>query len=455
MKPFALMPKTTLIYILVVLILASYAAVRISNLARAVESVKSTADTTSYVRISNEPVFSSEFLGTSRPFVFPLVLKLFNNDEEAVAWAQGVFSIISWSILALAVGYSLQVAFLRLIAFGLVLLFSLYRYVLAWDSVLLTESVSLSLMALFLASWLWLMKGWGWHKAILLGLVTLFWTFARDTNAWVILMVALFLVLLIALRQIDKRYLALSAAFLVMFILSNLSADLGDRWVFPFQNILGRRVLPDGGAVDYFANCGMPVSPALLERAGGYANSADRAFYDDPALEEYRLWLHESGKTCYVKWLLSDPLQSIRRPLAEFNALVSLRDIQPFLFSRSFSPILPGRLEAVLFPRRQLLLFFALLLATVLMAVLMKAWMQNKSWWIVIGMNLLIFPHYFITWHGDVMGIYRHVLGVSIQFYLGAWLLLLFVADSALSFKAIQEGSIHRLFMRSANQSRN
>ena len=45
--------------------------------------------------------------------------------------------------------------------------------------------------------------------------------------------------------------------------------------------------------------------------------------------------------------------------------------------------------------------------------------MHNKAWWVVIGLNILILPHYFITWHGDVMGIYRHVLTASIQFYLG------------------------------------
>jgi hypothetical protein len=145
----------------------------------------------------------------------------------------------------------------------------------------------------------------------------------------------------------------------------------------------------------------------------------------------------------------------MKRPLSEFNSLISMQKIQPFLFSRAFSPILPARLEAMLFPGQLLLLVFAGGWGLVLIAIVTKAWMQNKSWWVIIGMNVLIFPHYFITWHGDVMGIYRHVLSVSIQFYLGIWLLLLLVLDRVLSFKTIQEVSNNRLFMRSINQSRN
>lgn len=449
MKPPVVNPKATLVYLLMTLLFVSYAVIRITNLAQAVQKVKSTADTTSYVRISKENILRAEFLAGSRPFMFPLVLKLFGNNDEVVVWAQGIFSIMSWGILASSVAYSLNIALLRLVAFGLILLLSLYRYVIAWDSVLLTESISLSLMALFLAGWLWLAKGWRWYKAIPLCVVALLWTFSRDTNAWVVLAAALFLLLLISFRQIDKKYLVLSAAFLLMFLLSNLSADVGDRWIFPFQNILGRRLLSEPRAVDFFAECGMPISPSLMQLAGGYANTSDRAFYEDPALEEYRLWLYQHGKACYVRWLLSNPLESIKGPVAEFNALISMQNIQPFLFSRAFSPILPARLEALLFPRQGLQFIFVLEWVIMLVAVLTKSWTQNKAWWIVIGLNLLILPHYFITWHGDVMGIYRHVVAVSIQFYLGIWLLMLFMVDSVLSAKTIQEHSSNPLFARS------
>lgn len=439
-------------YILLAFIVAAYAGGRILNLAQAVQKVKSTADTTSYVRISQEPVLDADFLAGSRPFMFPLLLKLFGGNAEAVAWAQGIFSIFSWSLLAVSVAYSLHTPVLRFAAFIFILVFSLYRYIIGWDSVLLTESLSLSLMALFLAGWFWLIGQWRWERAVFVMVVALFWTFTRDTNAWVVFMIAAFLLSLTALRLIDRRYLVLSAVFLVIFFLSNASADRGDRWIFPFQNVLGKRILPNAQTLDFFAGCGMPVSPELLDLAGRYANSSERAFYEDPALADYRLWLHQAGKRCYIKWLLSDPLASVKAPMTEFNALISMQNLQSFLFSKKFSPILPGRVEAILFPRQGLLILFVLVWAAVLLAVLTRSWRQDKIWWLVIGMNILLLPHYFITWHGDVMGIYRHVVSASIQFYLGMWVLILITLDSVFLLRPIGTDRINQFFTRSANQ---
>ena len=448
MKPLANIPKSTLIYTVMVFILAGYALVRVLNLSEAVKRVKTTADTTSYLRIAKEPIFDSSFLAAARPFVFPLFLKLFGSDPEKVVWAQGLFSTLSWSVLAVAVAYSLHVFPLRFAGLVLILFLSLYRYIVGWDSVLLTESLSLSLMALFTAGWLWLLRGWHWQKALFVLITGFFWTFCRDTNAWVVLMIAVFFSILVVLRLIDKRYLLLSAAFLVMFFLSDRSADLGGRWVFPFQNVLGRRILPDVQAVTFFAGCGMPVSSELAKLAGEFASGLDRAFYNDPALEMYRTWLHQTGKTCYIKWLLSDPLESIQRPIAEFNTLVRLENIQSFLFSRRFSPILPARLEAILYPPQQPWIVFLAACAILFAAVFVRAWAYNKTWWIAILLLLLVFPHYFIVWHGDVMGIYRHVVSVSIQFYLGLWILAFLIVDWVLSLKVIQENRMGQLLLR-------
>ena len=444
--------KTALLYSMMVLLLAAYAMVRIMNLSEAVQKVKSTADTTAYIRISKEPILAEKFLAASRPPVFPLLLKLLGRDEERVVWAQGVLSVISWSVLAAAVASSLQASVLRLAAFGWMLLLSLYRYITGWDSVLLTESLSLSFMALFLVGWLWLARGWRGYKALFLLLISALWCLSRDTNAWVILLVAGLLLVLVLLRWIDRRYLVVSGIFAILFFLSNLSADIGGRWVFPFQNVLGQRILPNPQAVEFFANCGMPITPALLELSGEFASGQERAFYDDPALAGYRNWLHEYGKACYVRWLLAHPLESIRAPFAEFNTLINLEDVQPFLFSRRFSPILPARLEAILYPRWYLLPLYALLLVLAMVALFTRAWARNPAWGLVIGVIVLVFPHYFITWHGDIMGIYRHVLAVSIQFYLGLWLLVWVGLDGVYSSLRVQQKAVPPLSLRSAKQ---
>jgi hypothetical protein len=85
-------------------------------------------------------------------------------------------------------------------------------------------------------------------------------------------------------------------------------------------------------------------------------------------------------------------------------------------------------------------------------AILSRAWQQNKTWWVVLGLSILVFPHYFITWHGDVMGIYRHVVSASVQFYLGVWLLALVALDSVLSIKAFQQGFLKPIVVRHVEQ---
>ena len=441
-----------LLYALMIFLLALYATVRILNLSQAVQKVKATADTPSYVRISKEAIFGSRFLASSRPFIFPLALRLFNNNPERVAWAQGIFSILSWSALAAAVAYSLNLFILKFAGFSLILLLSLYRYIIGWDSVLLTESFSLSLMALFITAWLWLLKGWRPEKAVCVFAVGFLWAFCRDTNAWVVLMIAVFLLLLVAIRLINRNYLFLSVAFLIVFFLSDRSADVGERWIFPFQNVVGRRILPDVQAVDFFFSCGMPVSPELVELTGQYANGLTRAFYEDPALEDYRLWLYQNGKTCYIKWLLSNPVESIRKPIAEFNTLITLKNIQPFLFSSKFSPVLPAKLESILYFRQQPWLLFLGAWGMILLAFFTRAWTHNKTWWVTILLILLVFPHYFIVWHGDVMGIYRHVLTVSIQFYLGIWMLTLLAMDGILASQKVRESQLSQFSPTSAKQ---
>jgi hypothetical protein len=424
--------KTGYLYILIVLALALYSTVRIISLSQSIQRVKSTADTTAYMRISQEPVLSGDFLAGSRPMLFPMVLKMFGQQAEKVAWAQGVFSILSWSLLAVAVASSLRTNILRFAAVCLILLLGLYQYIIGWDSVLLTESLSLSLMALLVSGWLWLMHGWRWGKVVLILVAAFLWSLSRDTNAWVLLMIAGVLLMLLIFGIINKKYLVFIAAFGILFYFSNLSADLGNRWVFPFQNVLGRRLLPNTQAVDHFASCGMPVSPNLMRLAGEFANGQDRAFYNDPALESYRSWLHASGKSCYIRWLLSDPLQSFGQPMSEFDVLVGMQKIQPFLFSGGFSPVLPARVEAALTLRQQSTLVFILASSLAILALLTRAMMRNKAWWVAIVLAALVFPHFFIVWHGDVLGIERHAVSAGIQLYLGMWILLLLASDELL-----------------------
>src|SRR3990172_10568173 len=216
---------------------APYANLRWAHEAPVFERAKETADTPAYLRVSGEALLSKEFWSNARPPVFPLLLKYYAADVIKVAAFQTAFSIFAWGMFALSLAYSLN-GILRPVAFALVLALSLDRHIAGWDLVLLTESLSISLMALFLAAWLWLLRSWSWGKVAVLSLVALPWAFARDTNGWILLMIASLILLGVILFKARKRYLSIALIFALVFALSNLSADQGHRWVFPFQNVL-------------------------------------------------------------------------------------------------------------------------------------------------------------------------------------------------------------------------
>jgi len=412
---------------------AVYAGLRWSSEAPAFEKARQVADTAAYLRIAGGALSAPEFWINTRPFLFPLVLKGFKGDLAAVASFQTGFSILSWGLLALAVAYSMKSALLRPFAFSLLLAFSLDRHIAGWDVVMLTESLALSLLALLLAAWFWLLMGWRWWKAVLLALVAFLWTFTRDTNAWILLMVAGLLVVAVFALGAKKRMLSLALAFVILFFLSDHTATRGERWVFPFQNVLAERILSDENALSFFSDCGMPVTPELLQLVDGHAGSAERAFYTNPALEPYRAWLHTRGKPCYLRWLAAHPLQSMRQPLADFEALVAFERAENF-FPQPYQPLLPWRLERFLYPGQALPWLWGLTSFAAVAALARSAWKMNPAWSVFIGLCLLVYPHLFIVWHGDTSGMDRHALSLGVQFLLGLWLLALLLLDRGLAW---------------------
>jgi hypothetical protein len=386
-------------------------------------------DTQAYFRISNQPLLDVKFWGDSRPLVFPLLLKIAAQDFSTAAALQLGFSLLAWTLLGLSVAASLRTRSLAPFAFGLILALSLVRHLAGWDFTMLTESLSVSWFVLFLAAGLWLLRGWRIERVLALIVAGLFLAFARDTNAYLLLMLAGLMVLAVIFRWARPRILILSVAFIGIFLLNNANADRGGRWVFPFLNVMGRRVLPSPQAVDFFeSNCGLHVTPDLMALEGEFANGQSRAFYNAPDLAEFRSWTYQRGKSCYMRWLVSDPMHSGAEAFSQFGPLVAFPDVDNY-FSRFYQPILPAFIERILYPDRFILWIWALVTLAALTAIFTRAWRDNPLWAAFILLVLPIFPHLFITWHGDAMAPARHALSVGLELYLSAWLLVLLIGD--------------------------
>jgi hypothetical protein len=417
--------------VILLVIFLVYALGRVISSLPAIDNPRSLADTTAYLRISRQPLSDFEFWTGARPFVFPLLLKLANQAASAATVLQLGVSIFAWGLLAWMTIRLIEFPWLKLLAFCLILLFSLDRHISGWDSVMLTESLSVSFLALFVALCMWLLQGWQLGKVFLLITTAFLLAFTRDTNAWMLLALAGLILLAVLFRWTHPRALILSIFFLLIFFFSNTSADLGARWRFPLGNLIGQRVLTDESAIHYFQSCGMPLTDPLMRLAGKFANAEERALYNDPELKPFRTWLFSDGKSCYMQWLITHPGYSLGETFNEFDQLITFPEVDRY-FSTRFDPLMPVKLGKLFYPEQFSLWIWIYSTLAALVAIWKKLWERNPLWAVFICLTLLVFPHLFLTWHGDAMAPERHALSVGVQLYLAFWLLNILLVDTFL-----------------------
>ena len=360
-----------------------------------------------------------------RSLTVPLFYKLVGNVPHSIATFQLFFTIVCWGLLALAVTTVVQTDLLKLIAFLIICLFSLSDQIIMWDGFLLSDSIALSLMVLFIANWLWLLKGWHRAKVMLLLIVGFLWVFSRDTNAWVILMLSC--LLLTAGIVNSRRYLLLATVFITIFVMNEISQNYSKRWLAPFVNVIGKRILPDPRRTAYFEQLGMPVTAEVMRMSGQLAWSQNHFFYKEPALNAFRAWVQTSGKTDYMRFMLAHPFTTILEPFQNVEELFAPR--LNYFRAASFSPILEGWLAEAVYPeKRPILLLWVP--GVLLLSSFLAAGRSIKQIWIVpVLLIVLAYPHAALAWHGDSNDVGRHALLAGVHLRLGFWLLLICLGD--------------------------
>ncbi len=418
------------IKILLTLIFFVYIVVRVTSNLPVLSKPRELADTIAYINISKVPINDLGFWGAERPFIFPLLLKISKQNISIVAILNLGLSILAWGIFALMISTLLSLWYLQLLSFWGILALSLVRHLAGWDYSIMTESLSISWFVLFVALGIWLAQSETWHiyKVVFLIVIAFFLAFTRDTNAYLLLMLAVMLTLATLFKFIRPRALILAAFFISIFLLNNYMSNLGEHWVFPFNNIMGRRILVSNEAVNYFKSCGMPVTPELLALANSYAYGQGRPFYENTALKNYRIWLGERGKSCYMKWLLSRPVHNIVEVLGQFESLMYFDKLNNFI-ALKYDPVIPNYFEAFIYPVKFIVPLWLVLTFVAIVAIWKHAWKVNILWGIYILLCLPILPHVFIIWHGDAMHPQRHALPVGLQVALCFWIMIFLLCE--------------------------
>ena len=420
---------------------AGYIWLRIQHSTR-IHSPRSLGDTPDYFRVASESLFSSSFWVADRAPIIPLFVKLLHQDTELIFRTQLWFSIFAWIVLALSFALALQTFYLRPAAFITVLGFSLTQNIIIWDPLILSDSIALSLLALFLSACIWLIKAWNFRTVLAFTLSGSLLALVRDPYAYFLLMAGLVALVLIFVTRYRSRVLLASGILLLLFLVSNGLATAGGRWYVPFLMTVGLRILPNSEYLEYFRTQGMPVSDALMERAGKPIHFDDLAALKDPRLEEFRVWARSSGRRVYIRFLWHFKADVFQQPLQDLEFIFN-PDIY-YYAATGFRPIITNpRLDELLYPTRFGIL--VVLSANLLAAALVFPAFHYRQllWTIPLLLILFSYPQAVLVWNADANDLARHSIYHNIGLRLGVWMLIFFVLDFLfVRYKSVWIGKI-------------
>jgi hypothetical protein len=285
---------------------------------------KGFSDTYDYLYQSMIPATSMDFYFPERtesfyprPFTYPLVYKLAGSDPGKIIFVQKIILCISTLVFIISI-----ISFFRLQIIRSIVTIGMYLIMIWWNTtgwtiLLLSESISNSLLILWLASFLFFIKKRGNFNLILHVIITLFFSFTRDS--WPYIIILFYLAGMVYFVWITKDgYLFVRSLYLIAFgmailILQQHSAHIGKRYQMPVLNSICIRILPNEHYSQWFLQRGMPEIPSLI---GKFRNDSlaytDQQFilysiYKDEQYQQFYDWIDHDGKRLYSLFLLTHP----------------------------------------------------------------------------------------------------------------------------------------------------
>jgi hypothetical protein len=382
-----------------------------------------------------------DFLAGLRPWTVAVLYHLV-PDETLRGYAQVTVALICWLALAAVVAASIRDTRLRIIAFATTLALSLAPNVLGWDFVLLSESVSLSLAAAFVAAWLAFIGWMRWQTLVVLVAIALLWIFTRDSNAYVVLTTVVLLAISLAVRGKRRLRGAALGGMVLVFAASYISYTAGPsyhtpdatrlegRWVPSLLDILGKRAFKDPQAVAYFESHGMPVNQPLrsvIEQPVAHHPE----FLETPGLTSFRRWIASHGRTTYVRYSLEHPGYGIQAPAEDWRVLL-FPNVSSYYELPRGAP-LPEVVEQNVYAGSVgTMLFYTVIAVTV---AGWAAWRGAMRLACVVPAGLLLstIPHALVIWHGSGLELERHAISLAVLFRVAIILLLFLSVDALLT----------------------
>lgn len=407
------------------------------------------SDTPGYINSSRVNLFSSQMFSGERLFTTNLLYKLANDPIrcpltvignpsvgielprviqpcfDKIAFLQNILAVFAWSFLALIVSRWLLHPFYKILAVLLVLTFGFTPQIAEWDSVLSSESISLSMFAIVTGLMMEISqriaKDQSQRSSTTTKLLVSFWlfiftlwVFLRDVHIYASLITVVLLLpfLLVNKIRITNSVPAVVCILSGIFILGMYSTQKSSRWELPLFHVMDGRVFTDQGMVNYFATrYDMPR---------------------DPSSPEYTEWFNTRGFRSYGIFLATHP-RYVLSSLIERSDYLSEDFVQPYFTTaeiRSRKTLLDaGR---IVHPETNAIFLVDFILVASMAINSLKhstrrawAWTWFAAWIFFFGSVSVL-----LSFFGDNIGIHRHIFPYVEIFRLLLWIGLLASMDS-------------------------
>ncbi len=374
-------------------------------------------DTASYMTVAGHPLWSTGFWAGQRPPLVPLVMKLVGATTGFVMF-QCLVAVAAWGFLAFSVGRLVAPGWQRVVAVWIVLGFATSTPVILWNRSVLSESLSMSILAVLMATTIAAARELTWPRGAALVAAGLAFAASRDAQVWTVALLGLAvavvgLATVLRERRFPRKVAALAAGLLVVAGLTGWVVVHTGRTRENVANVLYVRIFPFPDRVAWFAHHGMPAAAAIdrsMATTAPPTPGAAKVFWTgDPAFAPHEAalqrWIVQHGQATYLWWLVTHPAYVITEPL--------IRPERSFNFDNGVLTFYaaPDRVDspvgALLWPAWWWLL--PLTVIALVPAAVTGLW-RDRTWRTVVLLGGLGIITMLIAWHGDGQEVTRHTV---------------------------------------------
>jgi hypothetical protein len=394
-----------------------------------------------YKSVGRLSIASSGFWAGHFPPLVPLLWKLTGTDTSFVV-TQTVVSVLAWATAALVIASRTKRGWGQVLAVLFVLALASSSYVTMWDRSVLSETMTLAFVALFVATLIAFAgkPSWGWFGAVVVSASGMI--FCRDSNTVTVGLIALGILVVspfIFRWHPPRRLLALGAALLLVAVLAEgLAATAGRDGTYTLDDLYVR-VFPYPPRDAFFAAHGMPDAALVEQLAASTHPSPGQAPVVAPAHDAATAALYhwiDSGHatTTYALWLITHPIFVISAPFQSPQEAFNYANGNLGFYAAIGSPMTPV-LDTALFRWWATAAEAAGALALALVQMRSRpspdhlansARWRSREWQMAAALALMGLLAMLIAWQAEGQEVTRHMLEGSVELRLAVLALLAF-----------------------------